>query len=490
MKKENKKRKNKRNEKLMIFSKAIWVISILLMIVLGYFIYSANVLPAKYFILIVVFLGVLLAIHGFFILMRNTRTWVLIILNILAFTFMGCEAFAITKISDMITFLRNNLSAHFETNVYNIIVNKNSSYQTLDDIKDKTVKTVKDMDDLDLFESSVKKKVNVHLEYEENVVDLLTKVKVDEDLIIVVNSGNYDLMVEASEHYEEAVRILDTITITVEIETTNTGINVTRDSFVVYLSGIDTRSNYLPSRSLSDVNILLAVNPKTKHILMIHIPRDYYVQIHGTSGLKDKLTHTGTIGGIELSMKTLEDLLEIDLPYYVRVNFNAVVKLVDAIGGININSDVDYSFSCWTDRGCTFNPGLNSVGGRCALAFARERHAYSTGDRHRGENQEQVLQLVIDKVTSSSTLIANYNEILNALNGTFQTNISMEDITSLVKMQINDMSSWKMESVNVDGSGAMLPTYSYPGQNLYVMQPNMETVEKAILKLNEVLETP
>lgn len=485
-----KKEKKNKNKNLCTFSKVVWIISILLMFVLGYFIYSANVLPTKYFIAVVVVFTILLSTHGFFILNKKTKTWFLIFLNIFAFSFMCVEAFAITKISDMINFLRDNMSVHFETNVYNIIVNANSPYKTVEDITGKNVKTIKDMEDLSLFENSIQNKVNVELEYEENIVDLLTKIKVDQDLIVIVNSGNYDAMINADEKFEGSVRIIDTITITIEVQTTETGLDVTKDPFVVYLSGIDTRSSYLPSRSLSDVNIILAINPKTRHILMVHIPRDYYVQIHGTSGLKDKLTHAGTIGGIELSMSTIEDLLEIKLPYYVRVNFNAVVNLVDAVGGININSDVDYSFDCYTDRGCTFHPGLNSVGGRCALAFARERYAYATGDRHRGENQEQVLQLVIDKITSSSTLIANYNEILNALNGTFQTNISMEEITSLVKMQINDMSSWKMESLNVDGTGAYLPTYSYPGQNLYVMEPKMDTVANAIKKLNEILETP
>ena len=225
-------------------------------------------------------------------------------------------------------------------------------------------------------------------------------------------------------------------------------------------------------------------------ILMIHIPRDYYVKLHGYEGLNDKLTHAGTIGGIELSMATIEDLLEIKIPYYVRVNFNAVVNLVDAIGGITINSDVDYSFSCWTNRSCVFNPGANYVNGSCALAFARERHAYETGDRHRGENQEQVIELVINKVTSSSTIISNYSNILNALDGTFQTNITSDEITSLVKMQLDDMSGWKMETANVSGTGAYSPTYSYPNLELYVMNPDMNTVQTAIEKLNDVLETP
>lgn len=486
------KKKNKKvtNPLLRKFSLVLWIVSILFMIILGYFIYSANILPVKYFLMIVLLFVILMAIHGIFILNKKTRTWLLIVLNIIAFVFMAGESFAILKINDTLTFLRENLGARFETNIYNIVVNANSSYNSLEDIQNTTIKIAKDMDDMKPVEDALKKKADTNYEYDENVVDLLTNVAEDTELVILVNSGNYDAMVQNDETFEAKVRIIDTVSIVTEREETDTNIDVTKDPFVVYLSGIDTRSNSLPSRSLSDVNIILAVNPNTKNILMIHIPRDYYVQLHGTTGNKDKLTHAGTIGGIEMSMGTIEDLLEIEIPYYIRVNFNAVVNLVDAIGGININSDVNYSFTCWTDRSCTFNPGLNYVGGKCALAFARERHAYETGDRHRGENQEQVIELIIDKVTSSSTLISNYNDILNALNGTFETNLTTDDITSLVKMQIDDMASWNINSVNVDGTGASLPTYSYPNQNLYVMNPNMESVNAAIAKLNEVLETP
>ena len=490
MAKKEKKNKKETNKLLRNFSLVLWIVSIIFMFLLGYFIYSANVLPLKYFLTIVILFVILMSIHGIFILNKKTRVWLLIVLNIIAFCFMSGEAFAIIKINETLAFLRNNLGAHFETNIYNIVVNKESSYNSLDDIKNLNVLTVKDIEDMSSVESALKKKVDVNLEYKENVVDLLTEVSKDKEMIILVNSGNYDAMVQNDEDYEGKVKVLDTISVITEIEMNDSNINVTKDPFVVYLSGIDTRSNSLPSRSLSDVNIILAVNPNTKNILMIHIPRDYYVQLHGTTGNKDKLTHAGTIGGIELSMSTIEDLLEIEIPYYVRVNFNAVVNLVDAIGGININSDVNYSFTCWTDRSCKFDPGLNYVNGKCALAFARERHAYDTGDRHRGENQEQVIELIINKVTSSSTLITNYTNILNALNGTFETNLTTDDITSLVKMQIDDMASWQISSVNVDGTGAYLPTYSYPSQNLYVMNPNVETIENAINKLNEVLETP
>lgn len=470
---------------------AVWILSILFLILLGYFIYAANVLPIKYFLTFVIVFVLILSIHGLLVMKKKTRKTVLIVINVITFIFLSVEAFAIVKINDTISFLKANLGARYETSIYNIVVNKDSIYQTIDDIKDQKVQVYKDIDDTSLLEEAVNKKINVSLEYQDNAVELLTNVTNDKEMILLVNSGNYDAMAENDKDYADKIRILDTINVTVELEPVGaSGINVTKDPFVVYLSGIDTRSNYLPSRSLSDVNIILAINPKTKHILMMHIPRDYYVQIHGTSGYKDKLTHAGTIGGVELSMQTIEDLLEIELPYYARVNFNAVVNLVDAIGGININSDVDYSFSCWTDRSCTFNPGLNYVGGKCALAFARERHAYSTGDRHRGENQEQVIELIINKVTSSSTIISKYTDILNALDGSFQTNLTMDEITSLVKMQIDDMARWKIESYNVSGTGASLPTYSYPNQNLYVMEPNMETINLVIQKLNTVLETP
>lgn len=486
-----KKKRRETNSSLRKFSLLLWIISILFMIILGYFIYSANILPLKYFLAIVIVFVVLLSIHGIFILNKKTRVWLLIVLNIFTLLFMSVEAFAICKINDTLTFLRENLGVYFETDVYNIVVSKDSSFNSIQDIQNQIVKTVRDMDDMSRIEEALQNKVEVQLEYEEtSIVDLLLEVTNDDEMIVLANSGNFDAMIQNDEEYESKVKILDTITIQTEVKAEETGIKVTEEPFVIYLSGIDTRSNSLPSRSLSDVNIIMAVNPTTKNILMVHIPRDYYVQIHGTAGNKDKLTHAGAIGGVDLSMATIEDLLEIEIPYYVRVNFNAVVNLVDAIGGININSDVDYSFDCYTDRGCTFHPGLNYVGGRCALAFARERYAYDTGDRHRGENQEQVIELIIDKVTSSSTLITNYSDILNAVSGTFETNLSMDDITSLVKMQIDDMASWNFESVNVDGTGARMPTYSYPNQNLYVMNPNMETVTAAIQKLNEVLGTP
>ena len=482
-------KRKKKNTILRIISGFLWLLALISMGYLCYLIYTANILPTKYHMILVGIMLFLILIFMLFIKNKKSRAWILILCDIIFIPLIGISYFANDKLDDTLKFLENNLNAKYETNIYNIVVNKNSNFNSISDLNNKTIKLVNDMDDKTLLEKSINKKIkNSKLEYSENVAELLYEVKDNIEIIIIVNSGNYDAMVEEDQEYTNSVKVLDTIEIKQRVENTSTGVDVTEDSFIVYLSGIDTRSGKLPAKSLSDVNILLVVNPTEKKILMVNTPRDYYVQLHGKTGLKDKLTHAGLVGGVSLSMSTLEDLYDIEIPYYVRVNFNAVIKLVDAVGGITLYNDQTKSFSCWTDRDCVFKPGNNSVNGKCALAFARERHAYTEGDRHRGENQEQVIQKIIEKVTSSKTLISKYSDILTSLNGTFETNITTEEITSLVKMQIDDMSGWTIDTYNVSGSDLYAYTYSYPSRELYVMNPDITKVEEAKIKLKQALK--
>jgi LCP family protein required for cell wall assembly len=306
---------------------------------------------------------------------------------------------------------------------------------------------------------------------------------------VLIHSSYYDTYVENDPEFEKDVIIIaKDIEVKKKVEKKVEDLpNVLKEPFVVYLSGIDTRGGGMPERGLSDVNMIMVINPKTHKVLMVNIPRDYYVQLYGTTGLKDKLTHAGMNGGVSLSIATIESILDIKVDYYLRVNFNAVVNLVDAIGGLTINSDVNYAFTCWTDHDCIIYPGDNQVGGKCALAFARERHAYETGDRHRGENQQQVIRLIMDKVGSSKELLNNYSSILNALDGTFETNFSSDNVKDLVRHQIDKMPRWEVITSNLDGSGAMKPTYSYPNQDLSVMIPDQTTIDTAKAKIKEVL---
>lgn len=480
--------KNKKKIGLIrIISRILSMAALGVLIVFFYLLSKANVLPNKYLFIIIGFFSLLEFMYLFFSFNKRTRKKTLIFFDVIAVLMMIIQIFGIVKINETLDFLNKNLSLKYDTNTYYVVVNKQSSYNKLSDINNKTLYGFKDLDDIKPLEREVKKVVNVKLEYEKDVVKLMDSIIDNKEKVILLNSGNYDAKTDIEPDYSKETKILGEIKLKTRTKTNKTNIDVTEDPFTIYLSGIDTRSGGMPTNSLSDVNMVIAVNPNTKKVLLTSIPRDYYVQLHGTSGLNDKLTHAGALGGVKLSKATIEDLLDKKIDFYARVNFNSVVRLVDAVGGITLYSDVDYPFTCWTDNGCRFTPGNNDVKGRCALAFARERYAYDSGDRHRGENQQQVIKQVLNKVTSSSTLIKNYSTILNSLNGTFESSLSTEDITSLVKYQINDMSKWTIVNANLDGTTGMTYTYSSPGRKLSVMYPNEKTVETAKKQINDVL---
>ena len=249
--------------------------------------------------------------------------------------------------------------------------------------------------------------------------------------------------------------------------------------FNVYISGIDTSGN-ISNVSRSDANILATVNTETHEVLLTSIPRDYYVTLH-SYGAKDKLTHSG-IYGVNETVKTVEDLLDTDINYYVRVNFTTVIKLVDKLGGIEVYSDYDFSRD-----GYNFKKGYNHINGAAALVFSRERYSFAEGDNQRVKNQQHVIEAVIKKVLNSTTLLTKYTDILDALKGSFQTNIAQDDISALVKDQINNMSSWSVKTNSLTGTGASSSTYSMGSTKLYVMVPSSTSVNDAKDKIDKML---
>ncbi|MDR3298229.1 MAG: LCP family protein [Candidatus Nomurabacteria bacterium] len=232
--------------------------------------------------------------------------------------------------------------------------------------------------------------------------------------------------------------------------------------FVLYISGKDAGG------ALSDVNQLAIVNPKLHRILLINTPRDYYVNLAGKQGLPDKLTHAGTYG-LDTSIETLEILYAVDINYYVQINFESLVRLVDALGGIEVDSA--YAFD-------EFRVGVNHLDGNQALRFSRNRYAFEGGDRTRGENQQRVIAGIIRKLSNPSTAI-NYPSIIGAMEGSFMTNFGSENIVKFAKQQIRENPNWSVNSYAVDGISAMRKTYTYPNQFLYVMLPNQTTVDEA-----------
>lgn len=252
----------------------------------------------------------------------------------------------------------------------------------------------------------------------------------------------------------------------------------------ILISGSDSRKGKIVSKSRSDVNMILSINPSTHKILLTSIPRDYYVQLHGTKGNKDKLTHAG-IYGIDMSKQTLEDLFNIKIDYTIKVGFNSLIELVDLIDGIDVDSDITFNSS--SIKGWTVNKGINHFNGKQALAYSRERYAYKNGDIHRIQNQQQVLEAIMNKMFNNKSLLLRYNKLLESLSNLYVTDIPNSYIKLIVKEQLTNMESWDIEKQYLKGNNSKKETYSMPGIKLYVMVPDNNSVKSASNNINLLL---
>ena len=231
--------------------------------------------------------------------------------------------------------------------------------------------------------------------------------------------------------------------------------------------------------SRSDVNILVAVNPMTKQILMVNTPRDYYVPNPASnSGAKDKLTHCG-VYGIRNSMQALSGLYDVSIDYYAQINFNGFATLINALGGITVQSEQEF-FA----EGCRFRAGENKLDGRKALVFARERDAFAGGDSQRDRNQMKVMTAVLEKLTSTSRFIEKFDHILDRIQGMFVTSMSRKEMAELVQMQVFDEAKWNIRTFDVSGRSDVQPVFSAPGFEASVIWPD----EKAVSCAHDLME--
>ena len=320
------------------------------------------------------------------------------------------------------------------------------------------------------------------LEEDENYADFMEKTRV---LLDVPVAGWTEPATEpTTEPVTEPTTQPTAESVTQPVETAPTEApDITNTPFVVYFSGSDTRYQSLPKKSRSDVNILAVVNPVTKQVLLLNTPRDYYVSNPAGGGSLDKLTHCG-VYGIDCSVEALEILYGVDIDHYAKINFTGFETLIDAIGGVTVYSDVAFTANYLFE----VQVGRNHLNGAQALAFARERYNLGGGDSARGNNQMKVIKAVIEKLTSGTTVISRYSQILNSLQGMFVMDMPMEDVGLLVKMQLDDMSQWNIVTYAVTGKGGRAETYSAPGQNLYVMHPSEESVNGAKELIRQVLD--
>lgn len=479
-------KKKKTNKKKTVFNVISIIITLLCLFTLtflSYYIFKLNIVPNKYLLtgygICLIVILILLA------LIFSKLNKFIKIISLMIMTFIsGCFLYATYYLNNTYHFLSNTQS-EYDTLVYSVIVNKDSSYSKIESLKDKNISYLEDN-----YSADIKTTLSKIINYKESLkteFGLLPEQLLNKEVDSIVLEESYlTLAYEEVENFKENTKVIYTFELEVKAhQEEDTSKDVLEEPFVLYISGIDQYGNVNSVRGRSDVNQIVVVNPKTNHILLVNTPRDYYVQLAGTTGLRDKLTHAG-IYGIDKSIATLENLYDIDINYYLRVNFNTLIKVVDVIGGIDVYSDI--TFNSYHIKGWTVPKGWNHLDGKQALAYSRERYAYIDGDHHRGRNQQDVITAIINKVTKSQVLISKYNSILNTLDGSFQTDMDLSMITSFIKYQLDKMPTWNVESIQANGFNSWGYTYSM-GYNYYlwVMEPDYNSVEAAKNKINEVL---
>ena len=472
--------KRTKSQKLPIF---FLIMSLIFIIITGVFITSIikmNLLPGKYvliFSLVELILTVLIVCG----LAKKHKTYKLNIFSlILAIIFSVIYIFAINYANATNKFLGNMFRDIIETEDYYVVTQKNSQYNKISELKNKNIDLFQIEDDV---EKEIKNKSNASLNKKDSIQDVGNSLMDGRCDAIAVSSSQYNMLDELIENFKVDTKIIYTATHRIEktddIEDSSSGYNVANKAFNIYISGIDT-SGKISNVARSDANIIATVNLSKHEILLTSIPRDYYVTLHSKKA-KDKLTHSG-IYGINETVTTVEDLLDIDINYYVRVNFTTVIKLVDILDGVDVNSEYSFSTGAYS-----FRKGMNHLDGDAALAFSRERYAFIDGDNQRVKNQQKVIEAIVNKVTGSTTILTKYTSILNGLNGCFQTNISQDEISTIVKDQLNSMPSWTIKNNALVGTGSYSSTYSMGSQELYVMIPNQTSVKQATTMINDVL---
>lgn len=469
----------KKNKSKMSFMKYLSIFLLIVSVLILVLVYFINVLPMDYFIvLLVLVLLIDLVVIKLLLCKGIIRNVIGVLLSIILIIFM---VFGITYELNTIDFLKQlGFNAYKEEN-FNILVLNDSEYNSLKDLNSKIIghldnnyhvgldKTIKKIEKEINFDSKILVDIN-------EIVDSLINGEVD---AIILEDAQISMLKEDNNNLFDKFKILEIFNIETEIKNEKENIDVINDLYNILITGVDTYGN-ITKVSRSDVNMVISINPKDNKILLTSIPRDYYVYLSNFSSY-DKLTHAG-IYGIETSIMAIEDLLDININYYVKVNFTTLIDIVDLLDGIQVTSKYEFT----SIDGYHYSVGKNYLNGEEALSFARERKAFSEGDRVRIKNQQIVLKAIINKLLSSK-IITNYNNLLNSLNNKFLTNMKDEELTKLIKWQIDGMYNWDILNISLNGTDSYQYTYSYQKQLLYVMLPDEESVNTAKEKINSIM---
>lgn len=472
------------------------VLSILLVVASFYLLYQLikiNVLPTKLLFLITIIFVLLDAIFAL-LLCYYTRAIVSKIICVvitLVFIFGSCMGgYYISKTGSLLTNI-TNVTKHAK-NTVSVVVKQSSDIKNKSQLNGLSVGTLRTIgtqgSSKALKELSKDGIVMNQNEYDSLSAMLEAFYNGEVDSIIINESSRSQILdMESYADFDNNTKVVYQTSYKVEnTDKANAVSDITSKPFNVLISGSDTRGGF-DENGRSDVIMVATINPKTSTILLTSVPRDFYVPTACDAadgcmqGALDKITHTG-IHGTNTTKRTVEQLLGIEINYTFKVGFDTVTDLVDALGGVDVYVEPGYAVTTST---FSVHEGVNHLDGQHALAYARERYSYTEGDCQRTKNQQQVLMGIVNEATKPS-VITKYASIMDAMANTFSTTMSNEEISDLIKYQINNNPKWKMEQYMVDGTGDTLMCAEL-GDAASVMVPDQSTVKMAKDKINAVL---
>lgn len=481
------------------------LLSIVMIVLMAFFTYQLikmDILPQNLFIpVILIFVLIsLILILWINLMAHGVVSKVFAMIFVLLYTVsMGIGNFYVYKTDGFMQKVTDHKIGDVK-NTVSIIVMDDSNIKDLSSLKGKKVGRLNNVDKVGtnkLLKSVKKKKGSNYFKTKKfdgalSEVEALYNGEIDAMILNESYRGNVT-SVEEYEHFSTETRVVySTSYYTTKKNDSLVVSDITKNPFTILISGNDTTGD-VSELSRSDVNMLVTINPKTSTILLTSMSRDTYVETvcdaDGDTacpeGQMDKITHTG-IYGLNTTRQTVEKFYDLKVNYSFRVNFTSVIDVVDALDGIDLN--VEEGEQCdlfWANMKPGLPVGLHHVDGETALAFARERKAYVDGDYQRVRNQQKVLQAIINRAISSSVLV-NYTSFINSLESAFETNMTYDEITDLIKYELQAKPDWKFETYQISGLGDELMCASL-GQAASVQVPDLNTVRIAREKIEAVM---
>lgn len=445
-----------------------------------------DILPLNYTIyafVAIAFLWIIIFPALFIIKIKKSRKIIALFFSLIIMAGYGV---GISYLSGTASFLSGITSFASQTKDFYVIAEKNDTkYNKLADISGAKVFGVDDEQDgkKEAFKK-LRGRYFASVDYYEDIPSLGDGLLNGDCRLILLSEMDKGTMLRISPDFESKTKVIGKIRIKIKEKSIAKRKNLKTDSYNILISGIDHDKN-IDEEGRSDVNMLVTVNPITKNVLLTSIPRDYRVKLKKFENAEDKITHTGLYGA-DCTVDAVEDLLGLDVNYYVKVNFATVREMVDAIGGIDVYSDKEISLDVGGGRIHKYIQGINHISGEEALAFARERDSYESGDIHRNMNQQAVMKAIIEKATSSTTILSQYGDILSGLKGYIRTNLSEREIKTIIKNELKNIGGWKITSQNITGEGNSDVVYSSPQTYVYIMEHDDEVIEKSRQKILRV----